>query len=57
MMIEDNIPEELKQLDQWVVWRTVPKAGSKQDTVSFDPKTGGSGKSDDPARRCARSPP
>ncbi|OPX90290.1 MAG: hypothetical protein A4E53_01176 [Pelotomaculum sp. PtaB.Bin104] len=38
--IEENIPAELKQLPQWVVWKARRKNNGKVDKIPFDPKTG-----------------
>jgi len=39
----EKIPQELKQLNQWVAWRAVPKQDGKTDKIPVDPKTGGAG--------------
>jgi hypothetical protein len=44
----DNIPEELKERPQWVLWRTIPRAG-KPTKVPYD-TTGREGDSSNPAR-------
>jgi hypothetical protein len=46
--IYQNIPEELRSLPQWVVWKAVKRDG-KWTKVPCDPKTGKHAKSDDPA--------
>ncbi len=48
-----NIPEELKELPQWVVWKLVPNidkdgAPKKPRKVPIDPKTGRDAKANDP---------
>jgi len=42
------IPEELKDRPQWVTWKAVERDG-KPTKIPLDPKTGGPGKSNDPA--------
>jgi len=46
-MDEKNIPQELKDCPQWVVWRWKKRDG-KRTKPPFDPKTGRFAKSDDP---------
>jgi primase-polymerase (primpol)-like protein len=44
------IPPELRALDRWVVWRSVPDADprKKPRKVPTDPRTGGNASSTDP---------
>jgi len=44
----ENIPDELKQHDQWVVWKAVPR-DDKITKVPYDPKTGKNAKANDPS--------
>jgi len=44
----NTIPEELKARPQWVAWRLVEREG-KPTKIPLDPKTGGPGKSNNPA--------
>jgi len=46
--IAQNIPKELRDLDQWLVWRLEERDG-KKTKVPYDAKTGRKGKSNDPA--------
>jgi len=45
--IPENIPDPLKILGQWVVWRAEERNG-KMTKVPYDPKTGKKAKSNDP---------
>jgi len=47
----DNIPVELREMDQWVVWEMRPpaKEGDNPRKVLIDPKTGWEAKSTEPA--------
>lgn len=44
----ENIPEELRQCPQWVVWK-LEQVGGKQTKVPYDPKTGRKASSTDTA--------
>ena len=40
-VVPENIPSELKQLNQWVVWKSFKvKEDGKFDKVPVDPKAG-----------------
>ena len=45
----ENIPPELKEYDQWVAWKAVPKANGKIDKVPINPQTGGNASVSDPS--------
>ena len=45
--ITENIPDELKALDQWVCWKAEARDG-KITKVPYDPKSGKKAKSNDP---------
>ncbi|RKL62327.1 hypothetical protein DXT63_11900 [Thermoanaerobacteraceae bacterium SP2] len=45
----DNIPDELKQLPQWVVWRYGFRQDGKPTKVPYNPKTGAAASVNDPA--------
>ena len=47
-VIPEKIPQELKDIPQWVVWRAMPKDG-KWTKPPYDAKTGGSASHSDPA--------
>lgn len=47
-MSSDHIPQELKDLAQWVAWIIVERAG-KKTKLPINPKTGRLAKTDDPA--------
>jgi hypothetical protein len=49
-VIAQDIPDELKNIPQWVCWKAVPKANGKIDKIPYDPKTGKAGDSTDPAK-------
>ncbi len=44
-----QIPEELKDFPQWVVWKLIPNGGKKPRKTPIDPKTGRNAKSNDPS--------
>jgi putative DNA primase/helicase len=45
----ENIPQELKELNQWVVWQAIPLENGKTDKVPYNPRnTNGEAKTDDP---------
>ena len=50
-VIAENIPEELKTLNQWLVWRYQTRDG-KPTKIPFNAKTGQFAKSNDPATWC-----
>lgn len=43
------IPECLKEADQWVVWKRVPKDNGKSDKIPYNPKTKLKARHSDPA--------
>ncbi len=46
----ERVPQELKELPQWVCWRLVDDPGKdRKKKVPVDPHTGGAAKSNDPA--------
>lgn len=46
----ERVPQELKELPQWVCWRLVDDLGKdRKKKVPVDPHTGGAAKSNDPA--------
>lgn len=44
----DNVPDELKEYDQWVCWRPEPKKDGKVDKIPVTPGVGRNAKSNDP---------
>jgi P4 family phage/plasmid primase-like protien len=44
-----QMPEELKQRPQWVVWKLVPDGDKKPRKTPVDPKTGRNAKANDPS--------
>src|SRR5215471_11091232 len=44
----DNLPEELKSLPQWVVWKYEDHGKPKRDKIPYDSHTGLRAKSNDP---------
>lgn len=44
-----NIPAEITQYNQWVVWRYEDRGGPKPTKVPYDPKTGSLASVDDPS--------
>lgn len=44
----EKIPQELKNLRQWVCWKSRPKSNGKMDKLPVDPKTGKLASSTDP---------
>ena len=45
----NNIPDELKEYNQWVCWRAIPKGGGKMDKIPIIPGIGTTAKSNDPS--------
>lgn len=46
----ERVPQELKELPQWVCWRLVEDPGKdRKKKIPVDPRTGGPAKSNDPA--------
>jgi len=43
---EQNIPTELKAVDQWVAWKAVVGSG-KESKIPINPKTGGNASTSD----------
>ena len=49
-----NIPDELKQLNQWLVWRQENVVGSSKPTkIPYNPKTGKKASVTDPSHWCS----
>ena len=46
---DENIPDELKALRQWVCWQRKPLDNGKISKIPKDPKTGGAASTTDPA--------
>jgi len=44
-----GIPDELKQLDQWIVWKLAQRRGQKWTKPPYNPKTGKAAKVNDPS--------
>ena len=37
---EQNVPDKMKELNQWVVWKSKSRGNGKRAKIPFDPKTG-----------------
>jgi hypothetical protein len=48
-----NIPKELKDLNQWVVWKLVADADGKTTKIPFNPLTGRNASTKDPGTWCS----
>lgn len=48
VLIPENIPQELKKINQWVAWKAVPGKNGKTDKIPYDPKSQGMAKANDP---------
>ena len=48
-----NIPEALKQRNQWIGWKAKPKGNGKIDKLPVDPRTGKVSDANDPSIHCS----